>query len=101
MIPRVPPLLRSPAFWLLLGVLAAEFWAFDQAGARRHTAVYPRFNDQIQYLTESYTGYEFARTRRHYSKLGSPEHAEIEFFNGPHTINGIGTFQFLDRWLAK
>ncbi|MBL9208989.1 MAG: hypothetical protein JNL92_00890 [Opitutaceae bacterium] len=63
MTPRFPPLLRSPAFWLLLGVLAAEFWAFDQAGARRHTVVYPRFNDQIQYLTESYTGYEFARTR--------------------------------------
>ena len=50
---------------------------------------------------DEWVAYEFARTRRHYSKLGSPEHAEIEFFNGPHTINGIGTFQFLDRWLAK
>lgn len=60
---RFPPFLRSPVFWLLLGVFAAEFWLFDQVGARRHTAVYPRFNDQIQYLTESYAGYEFARSR--------------------------------------
>lgn len=63
MTPRIPPLLRSPAFWLLLAVFAAEFWLFDQVGARRHTAVYPRFNDQIQYLTESYSGHEFARSR--------------------------------------
>lgn len=60
---RLPPFLRSPAFWLLLAVCAAEFWLFDQVGARRHTAVYPRFNDQVQYLTESYTAYEFARSR--------------------------------------
>jgi hypothetical protein len=63
MTPRLPPFLRSPTFWLLLGVFAAEFWLFDQVGARRHTAVYPRFNDQIQYLTESYAGHEFARSR--------------------------------------
>jgi hypothetical protein len=60
---RLPSFLRSPVFWLLLGVFAAEFWIFDQFGARRHTGVYPRFNDQIQYLTESYAGYEFARSR--------------------------------------
>lgn len=55
--------LRSPAFWLLLVVFALEFWLFDHFGARRHTPVYPRWNDQIQYLTESYTGYELARAR--------------------------------------
>jgi len=60
---RLPPVLRSPALWLLLAVCAAEFWLFDQAGARRFTAVYPRYNDQIQYLTESYAGHEFARRR--------------------------------------
>ncbi len=42
---------------------------------------------------------EFARTRRHYSKLGLGDRTEIEFFNGPHTINGQGTFRFLDKWL--
>jgi hypothetical protein len=63
MTPRLPPFLRSPVFWLLLGVFAAEFWLFDQYGARRHTAVYPRWHDQVQYLSEAYTGYEFARSR--------------------------------------
>ena len=54
--------LRRPAFWLLLAVFALEFFFFDQLGARRHTSIYPRWNDQIQYLSESYTGYEFAHT---------------------------------------
>jgi hypothetical protein len=60
---RIPAFLRSPAFWLMAGVFALEFFLFDQFGARRHTPVYPRWNDQIQYLTESYTGYEHARSR--------------------------------------
>jgi len=41
--------------------LAAEFAFFDLIGARRHTWIYPRWNDQIQYLTESYTGYEYLK----------------------------------------
>lgn len=60
---RIPAVLRSRAFWLLLAVFAFEFFLFDQFGSRRHTPVYPRWNDQIQYLTESYTGYELARER--------------------------------------
>jgi hypothetical protein len=59
--PPARPLLRTPVFWLLLGFFGLEFFLFDQFGVRRHTAIYPRWNDQIQYLTESYTGYEFAR----------------------------------------
>jgi hypothetical protein len=42
---------------------------------------------------------EYAKTRRHYVKLGFGERTEIEFFNGPHTINGKGTFEFLHRHL--
>lgn len=53
---------RGPA-WLgypLLAILmAAEFLLFDRVGAHWHTGIYPRWNDQIQYLTEAYTGYEF------------------------------------------
>ena len=52
---------RSPALWLLLALFAAEFFLFDHFGSHRHTGVYPRWNDQIQYLSEAYTGYEFAR----------------------------------------
>ncbi|MBI3863981.1 MAG: dienelactone hydrolase family protein [Planctomycetia bacterium] len=42
---------------------------------------------------------EYARVRRLYAFLGIPERTEIEFFNGPHTINGVGTFDFLHRHL--
>ncbi len=60
---NAPPSKASPfpAAWFLLLFCALEFVAFDQFGAKRFTAIYPRWNDQIQYLSESYTGYEFAQ----------------------------------------
>ncbi len=42
---------------------------------------------------------EFAKTRRHYVKLGIGDQTEIEFFDGPHSIHGVGTFDFLHRHL--
>ena len=60
---RIPALFRSRVWWLIVTICALEFLLFDQFGARRHTAVYPRWNDQVQYLGECYTGYEFARAR--------------------------------------
>ena len=45
--------------------------------------------------------YEFAKVRFLYAaKLGIPDRCEIEWFNGPHTINGQGTFDFLRRHLG-
>ena len=43
--------LELAAFVLLL---VAEFLAFDLVGAKHQTWIYPRWNDQIQYLTEAY-----------------------------------------------
>jgi len=43
--------------------------------------------------------YEFAKVRRRYTKLGVADRCEIEWFDGPHTINGKGTFDFLHRHL--
>jgi dienelactone hydrolase len=43
--------------------------------------------------------YEFAKVRLLYADLKIPERTEIEFFDGPHTINGVGTFDFLHRHL--
>ena len=34
-----------------------------------------------------------------YTKLGIGDRAEIEHFDGPHTINGQGTFDFLHKHL--
>jgi dienelactone hydrolase len=43
--------------------------------------------------------FEYAKVRRFYDKMGIPDHTAIEFFNGPHTIHGVGTFDFLRRHL--
>lgn len=48
---------------------------------------------------DEWVAHEFARVRRFYDKLGIGDRAEIEFFNGPHTINGVGTYQFLHKHL--
>ena len=46
-------------------------------------------------------GYEFAKVRNLYNarlKL-SPDRCQIEWFVGPHTINGVGTYEFLHHHL--
>ena len=48
---------------------------------------------------DEWVAYEFAKTRRHYVKLGLGDRTAIEFFNGPHSINGKGTFDFLHQHL--
>jgi hypothetical protein len=49
---------------------------------------------------DEWVAYEFSHTRRFYAtRMNLPDRAEIEFFNGPHTINGDGTFKFLRRHL--
>ncbi len=42
---------------------------------------------------------EYARVRWTYDNLGLADRTEIEFFNGGHTINGQGTFDFLHKHL--
>ena len=45
-------------------------------------------------------GYEFAKVRHLYqARLGIGEKCQIEWFPGPHTINGTGTFDFLHKHL--
>ena len=43
---------------------------------------------------------EYAQVRRLYVKLGLAERTAIEFFDGPHTIHGVGTFAFLHKHLS-
>jgi len=44
--------------------------------------------------------YEFAKVRHLYNgRLGIGDRCEIEFFAGPHTIHGAGTFEFLHKHL--
>jgi cephalosporin-C deacetylase-like acetyl esterase len=48
---------------------------------------------------DEWVAYEYAKTYRHYALLGHGDATEIEYFNGPHTINGDGTFNFLRKHL--
>lgn len=46
--------------------------------------------------------FEFAKVRHLYAaRLGIPERCEIEWFVGPHTIHGVGSYDFLHRHLAR
>lgn len=49
---------------------------------------------------DEWVAYEYARVRRLYADLRIPERTRIEFFDGPHRIHGVGTFEFLDRHLG-
>lgn len=48
-----------------------------------------------------WVAYEFAKVQRHYDMLGLSDRTCIEYFWGPHTINGVGTFKFIDEHLKK
>ena len=50
---------------------------------------------------DEWVAYEYAKTYRHYALQGLEDRTEIEYFNGPHTINGVGTFAFLRKHLKK
>jgi dienelactone hydrolase len=48
---------------------------------------------------DEWVAYEYAKVRQLYADLKIPERTTIEFFDGPHTIHGVGTFEFLDKQL--
>ena len=48
---------------------------------------------------DEWVAYEYAKVRRLYANLGIADRTEIEFFNGPHSINGKATYEFLHRHL--
>jgi cephalosporin-C deacetylase-like acetyl esterase len=51
--------------------------------------------------SDEWVNYEFAKVRRLYNKLLIGDRATIEHFDGPHTINGVGSFQFLKENLGR
>jgi dienelactone hydrolase len=48
---------------------------------------------------DEWVAYEYAKVRFLYANLKIPEKTTIEFFDGPHTIHGVGTFAFLHQHL--
>jgi len=81
-----------------------EIWEWDLAHtfnyAEMAALIAPRpfmvergHNDGVG--VDEWVAYEFAKAFRLYSKLGLAERCQIEYFDGPHTINGVGSFDFL------
>jgi dienelactone hydrolase len=48
---------------------------------------------------DEWVGCEYARVRRFYAEMGIPQNTAMEWWNGPHAIHGVGTFEFLRRHL--
>jgi hypothetical protein len=48
---------------------------------------------------DEWVAWEYAKVRRHYDLIGLSDKTEMEVFNGPHSINGVGTFEFLQKQL--
>lgn len=50
---------------------------------------------------DQWVAHEFAKARWLYAQFGMADRIQIEFFQGGHSINGEGTFKFLDDWLRS
>lgn len=50
---------------------------------------------------DEWVAYEYAKVRRLYTQLGIRDRTDIEFFDGGHKINGMGTLEFLDKHLKR
>jgi hypothetical protein len=81
--PSMPPPRPVSLRWLWLlaaALMLVEFLLFDRMTSRNHASVYPRWSDQIQYLTEAYTAYEHAQAH------GLP--AGVKFALGKTALQG-------------
>jgi dienelactone hydrolase len=54
-------------------------------------------NDPVS--VDSWVAYEYAKVQHHYELLGLYDRTRIEYFNGPHGIHGVGTFDLLHKSL--
>lgn len=48
---------------------------------------------------DEWVAYEYAKVRLLYDQLGIGNRTTIEFFNGPHEIHGVGSLEFLNKYL--
>lgn len=55
-------------------------------------------HDGVAY--DEWVAWEYAKVRRHYAQLGLADKTKIEWFLGPHKINGVETYEFLHQHLT-
>ncbi len=98
---------ESPVSYLFTGEYEMPEWNLGQTFnyAEMAALMFPRpfmvergHNDGVG--LDEWVAYEYAKVRRFYDEHGLSDRTTIEFFNGPHTIHGVGTFDFLQRHLA-
>ena len=56
--------------WIFFLVLVAEFLFFDRMTSRHYAGFYPQWDDQIETLNESYTGYEYRQAHGFLAGIG-------------------------------
>jgi dienelactone hydrolase len=125
---RVPPLLDGYALSICSGDFNEWIWkttTLDFTGSYMFTPEYeiPEFDtgntfnhaelanlmDGRPFMVErghrdgvgidEQVSYEYSKVRRFYDELGIGDRTTIEYFNGPHQIHGVGTYQFLHKHL--
>jgi hypothetical protein len=79
--------------------LANTFGYADLAGLIAPRPFMVERGHQDGVAPDEWVAAEYAGVRRLYARLGIPGRTAIEFFNGPHTIHGVGTFEFLHKHL--
>ncbi|HEY3840484.1 MAG TPA: dienelactone hydrolase family protein [Bryobacteraceae bacterium] len=50
---------------------------------------------------DEWVAFEYARVKRFYDEQGIGDRTRIEFFNGPHMIHGVGTFEFIQKYFGR
>ncbi|HUQ95789.1 MAG TPA: hypothetical protein VM120_29190 [Bryobacteraceae bacterium] len=48
---------------------------------------------------DEWVAYEYAKVYRFYQQMGLKDRTAIEYFDGPHQIHGVGTYEFLKKTL--
>lgn len=48
---------------------------------------------------DEWVAFEYAKVFRFYSQMGLRDRTAIEYFDGPHEIHGVGTYEFLRKHL--
>jgi dienelactone hydrolase len=50
---------------------------------------------------DEWVAFEYAKVKRYYDEQGIGDRCEIEFFNGPHMIHGVGTLEFIRKHFGR
>ncbi len=50
---------------------------------------------------DEWVAFEYAKVKRFYDEMGIGDRTQFEYFNGPHMIHGVGTIEFIRKYLGR